>query len=161
MIRPPEIVETLPARTRMPPELRLRITPLLSERLALPAMVREFGVTFAAAVVVPVVSWTLLFAAIVLTAEYSLAANGRRMAVVNVVPLPVAKEVPLPVSVASTKAHGRIPLVLVPLAPPCPLNRKPFVAPVSAIVATPLPAAWPRLVPRKSTEAPVGPVPLF
>ena len=159
MIRPPEIVETLPARTRMPPERRLRITPLLSERFALPAMVREFGVTFAAAVVVPVVSWTLLFAAIVLAVEYSLAANGRRIAVVALAAAasPVAKEAPRPVVVTSTSAQGRIPLVAVAVAPVWPLKLKPAV---SLMVATPAPAAVPRAVPRKSTEVPVGP-PLF
>ena len=136
------------------------MTPLLSERLALPAMVREFGVTFAAATVVPVVSWTLLFAAIVLTAEYSLAANGRRLAVVAVAAAasPVAKEVPRPVVVTSTSAQGKMPLVVVAVAPVWPLKLKPKV---SLMVATPAPAAVPRAVPRKSTEVPVGPVPLF
>ena len=39
-----------------------------------------------------------------------------------------------------------------------PLKAKPLVAPVSEIVATPLAAAEPRLVPRKRIEAPEGAV---
>ena len=88
-------------------------------------------------------------------APYSLAARTRRT------PVPVsavAKEVPAPVVVASTSAHGRIALVVVPTAPAWPLKLKPAV---SLIVATPAPAAAPSEVPRKRTEVPVGPVPLF
>ena len=158
--RPPESVETLPARTRMPPELRLSATPALSERPALPSMVREFGATFAAAAVVPVVSRTLLFAAMVFAAEYSPAAKGRRMAVVAeaAAASPVAKEVPCPVAEASINAHGRRPLVVAPVAPVWPLKLKPAL---SLMVAMPAPAAVPREVPRKRTEGAVGPVVAF
>ncbi len=114
LITPPEIVDVLPARTRTPPLETLRRTPLPMAIPALPSMVMEFGATLAVTLVLPEVSKALLLATTALAALYSLAARGRRM---EVAVLAVAKEVPEPVALASTSAHGRMPLLAVAAAP--------------------------------------------
>ena len=84
--------------------------------------------------------------------------NARRIDVVVVVGAAntasaVAKDVPWPVALLSTRAQGITPLFVVPVTPVCPMKAKP--APVEAIVATPAAAALPRPVPRNKTVPPV------
>ena len=81
--------------------------------------------------------------------RYSLELSARRLPVAVSA---VAKEVPVPEALASTSAQGRMPLLIVPAAP-APTKVKPVV--VEAMVATPLPGAEPRALPRKSAVAPV------
>ena len=90
--------------------------------------------------------------------------SGRRMAVVVVAaaaasPVANCAVAPVPPAVVSTMAQGRMPCVVVPVAPTTePLKVNPAV---SRMVATPGPTAVPRLLPRKSTLAPLGAVAEF
>ena len=155
---PPLIVDAVPERARIPPLERVRIWPVLMARLAFDARVTEFTFKPAATfmVVEPEFNRMLLLATRVLAVSYSFAASGR---ISPVAVSAVAKEVPLPVVVLSTSAHGRMPLVFVAAAPVWPVKVKPPVE--FAIVAIPAPATEPRLEPRKRTEAPEGAVPEF
>ena len=65
----------------------------------------------------------------------------------------VAKEVPLPLAVASTSAQGSSPLVVLPTPPVWPLKIKP---PEKTTEETPAAGTLPSWVPRKSTDEPTG-----
>jgi hypothetical protein len=158
------MVELTPLRTRIPPldTLREFSTPSVLPNDSDPPVskVREFTFdvsTFDNAVVISMFVLAVIAIVVTVLVLYSLAANGRR---IEVEVSAVANEVPKPVAVVSIKAQGIIAFVLVPAPPPPePLNTTPPA--VHWIVDTPTPAAVPRLVPRNSTVAPLGPVAAF
>ena len=123
--------------------------------MAPPVMVSELIPVPAPAVgdSVPVVNRMLVLLVKALVTISVPVLSGRRMPVAVSA---VANEVPKPVVVVSTNAHGRIPLVVVLAAPVWPMKVKPPVP--DLIVAMPAPAAVPRLEPRNSTVPPT-PVP--
>ena len=95
---------------------------------------------------VPVVNRMLVLLVKALVTISVTVLSGRRMPVAESA---VANEVPKPVVVVSTSAHGRMPLLVAPTPPFWPMKVKPPVP--DLIVATPAPAAVPRLEPRNST----------
>ena len=144
----------------MPPELRLSLTPSPRTRFELPPNVRELGVTLpvTARSLTPT-SRTLLFAETVV--EYSLTWRGRTMRSDELTAPPpavlftVAKEVPKPVRVESTRAQGNIALLGKPVVPVQPFVVTP---PAKTTLEFPGSLETPKLSPRNRTEAPRGSV---